>query len=113
MTWLKLTSVVTVLGVGGYTAAQFTEEVLPNVVEAAAQQSFTNVTDAAYLQHVITNDDWAAVLENTVAEARKTDAVSVDGTTLRWVVGDDCFYAEVPTPATEPVAARCPGTVDK
>ena len=107
MMWFKLIGLTATLTVGAYTAHEVVEALLPQATEAGAQQTFVNITDAAYYDSVLSADTWPELLKKTVLEARKNEQVTVDGTTLYWRAEGVCFKADVPTPDTTPVAVAC------
>lgn len=105
--WLKVSALVATVTLGAYTVDQVTETVGPEAVGAGAQQTFSNIANAAYYEHTLTGEDWATVLDRTVSEARNASSVTVDGTILYWELDGNCLRADVPTPDVEPVAVPC------
>lgn len=107
MLWVRISATVVTLSLGAYTADQVYDILKPEATVAAAQQTFDNVADAAYMERMLVTETWPETLQRVADESRHGDALTVEGTTMYWRTEEDCFTASVPTPETEPEAVPC------
>ena len=107
MMWFRLAAVSAALAGGAYTAQEVAEILGPQAIEAGAQQTFTDIANASYYDHLLTGDEWTAILKRTVDQARGNDHVSVSGTTLYWRYEANCLAADVAAPDSEPTSRQC------
>jgi hypothetical protein len=108
MTKILIATLISLAGAAaaGTYADDIASVVVPAASETAAELTTRRIADAAYLDHLL-GTTWQDALTTTVATARNNDALTLDGTTLTWRHGDQCFTAELPTPDTDPQVRPC------
>lgn len=103
---LALTTAVSLYG-----ASELATIVLPQASESAAKTQITLVVRRADL--AVEGDgsgketSWKKALDIAVKDLRRNDSVSLEGTTVYWRNGMDCWFADLPTQDTLVKVSAC------